>query len=81
MDAANKELVDELIAKFALKNGQTEDEVKKSFEAVLDKFDSDGSRGQEALKFLGFEERPSVEDFIAALVVNPELMKMFKKQG
>lgn len=79
MDAVNKEKVDELIAKFAQVKGQTEDEVKKSFEAVLDKFSNDGERGEQALKFLGFEERPAVEEFIVALVSNPELMKMFKK--
>ncbi len=75
----NKEKVDELIAQFAQKKGQTEDEVKQSFEAVLDKFCGDGEKGKEALKFLGFADRPTVEEFIAALAGNPQLMKLIHK--
>ena len=79
MEAAEKEKIDELIAKFAKEKGQTEEAVIKSFEAVLDQFCSDGARGQEALKFLGFEERPTAEEFISALAGNPALMKALRK--
>jgi|GEM_PF-2695594 len=75
----DKGKIDGLIKSFAEKNGQTEEEVTKSFEEMLDKFCSDGEKGKSALKYLGFDERPAVEDFIAALAANPVLMKLIRK--
>ena len=75
----NKEKVDELIEKFSKEKGQSREEVIRSFEAVLDKFCADGEKGKQALKFLGFEERPSVEEFIAAMAGNAQLMKLIRK--
>ena len=80
MAGADKEKIDRFIKNYASMKGKTEDEIKKSFEAILDKFCADGDKGREALKFLGLSERPDVDDFIYALAKNPVLAGLLKKK-
>lgn len=77
----NYEKANEIIQKFAAQKGHSEAEVRKSFEEILDKFMADGEKGAAALKYLGFEERPTVDEFVSALASKPEILKSLKDRA
>ena len=74
----NYDKANEIIQKFAAQKGHSEAEIRKSFEEILDKFMADGEKGKQALKFLGFDDRPGVDEFISAIASKPEILKGLK---
>lgn len=78
MDDETKIKVDSVISSYAQVKGVSEEEIRGEFEQMIDKFCADGETGQKALKFLGFEKRPSVDEFVAAMARNPALKTILK---